>query len=103
MDMAEHEIQRCFRELTDNTDVTMQSASRDAMKYCDTLPNSDYVIHEASPNAPGTGKPPARAGIKQFPGDNAAPQDAGENGDADLAGPLAGRAHGPQAGRLNRG
>ena len=42
-------------------------------RFCDTLPNSDYVIHEASPNARGMGKTPARTGIRQFPGDNATP------------------------------
>jgi acyl-CoA dehydrogenase family member 9 len=71
MDMADHEIEDCFRQITENTDDTMHPAAQAAMEYCNTLPNSDYVIHEASPNAKGTGKPPARTGIRQFPGDNA--------------------------------
>jgi acyl-CoA dehydrogenase family member 9 len=52
----------------------MQTAARSAMQYCDTLPNSDYVIHEASPNAKGTGRALSQTGIRQFPGDNATSQ-----------------------------
>ena len=61
----------CFRRLDDNTDTSMISAAKSALAYSETLPNSEYVIPEASPNARGTGKPPARTGIRQFPGDNA--------------------------------
>ncbi|HEX3358935.1 MAG TPA: hypothetical protein VHS31_18295, partial [Tepidisphaeraceae bacterium] len=72
MEMADQEIANCFYQLDRNTDNSMQHAAQSAMQHCDKLPNSDYVIHEASPNAKGTGKPPARTGIRQFPGDNAA-------------------------------
>ena len=34
----------------------MFNAAKGAMNYCDTLPNSDYVIHEASPNCARHGK-----------------------------------------------
>jgi hypothetical protein len=76
MRLAEQEILDCFRRHHTNSDASMIPAAKSAMVFCDTLPNSDYMIHEASPNAHGTGKPPARAGIRQFPGDNA--QSAGE-------------------------
>jgi acyl-CoA dehydrogenase family member 9 len=71
MRMAEEEIGECFRRLHQNTDASMHVAAKAAMKFVDTLPNSDYVIHEASPNAAGTGKVPARVGIRTFPGENA--------------------------------
>jgi alkylation response protein AidB-like acyl-CoA dehydrogenase len=71
-DIAENEIGDCFRRLLQDDDGQMVRAAKFAMEFADTLPNSDYVIHEASPNAHGTGKPPARTGIRQFPGDNAA-------------------------------
>jgi alkylation response protein AidB-like acyl-CoA dehydrogenase len=72
MNLADQEIEHCFRQLHDNSDESMSTAAKSAMQYCDTLPNSDYAIHEASPNATGTGKTPAQTGIRQFPGDNAA-------------------------------
>jgi alkylation response protein AidB-like acyl-CoA dehydrogenase len=75
MDLADQEIEDCFKRLHENTDDTMAAAAKSAMQYCDTLPNSDYVIHEASPNAKGTGKALAQTGIRQFPGDNASGQD----------------------------
>jgi hypothetical protein len=72
-DMAENEIKECFRRLALDDDGQMVRCAKFAMEFADTLPNSDYVIHEASPNSRGTGKPPARAGIRAFPGDNASP------------------------------
>jgi acyl-CoA dehydrogenase family protein 9 len=71
-DLAEMEIQRCFHDLKQDDDGHMIRSAKAAMQYAVTLPNSDYMIHEASPNAKGTGKAPARTGIRQFPGDNAA-------------------------------
>ena len=72
-DMAAHEVELCFRELSDNTDDTMLTAAAAAMKYAQTLPNDRYVIHEASPNAKGTGHTPANDAVKQFTGDGQAP------------------------------
>jgi len=66
-DIAEHEIHRCFRELFNNVDESMTPAAEAAMKYAATLlPNEDYVIPEASPNAKGSGRKLSQDGIKQF-------------------------------------
>ncbi|HWP40501.1 MAG TPA: acyl-CoA dehydrogenase family protein [Tepidisphaeraceae bacterium] len=67
-DLAEHEIRRNFREIFQHTDESMQSAAKSAMAQVAQLPNSDYVIPEASPVARGTGRKPPQDGIKQFPG-----------------------------------
>jgi acyl-CoA dehydrogenase family member 9 len=93
MDLADHAIGDCLWRLNHNTDRTMHEAGSLAMRYVDTLPNHDYVIHEASPNARGTGKPPARAGIRQFPGDNAPATDSSGNGHGQSV---------PQSARLNQ-
>ncbi len=77
MRMAEEQIGECFRRLHENTDASMHIAASAAMKFADTLPNGDYVIHEASPNAAGSGKPPARVGIPAFLSDNAEPKVGG--------------------------
>ena len=59
--------------LHENTDDTMALAARVPCSIADTLPNSDYVIHEASPNAQRHRQAAAQTGIRQFPGDNADP------------------------------
>jgi hypothetical protein len=69
METAELEARRCFHELFHNADESMLAAANAALAFSDTLPNEKYAIHEASPNAKGTGRPPRRDGIKQFPGD----------------------------------
>jgi acyl-CoA dehydrogenase family member 9 len=65
-DLAEHEIRRSFREIFDHPDSTMKPAADAAMKQVAQLPNSDYSIPEASPNAAGTGRVRPQEGIKQF-------------------------------------
>ena len=67
-EIAELEIADRFRGLYENADKSMRRAAEAALKYADTLPNSDFVIHERSPNARGTGKVINQKGIKQFPG-----------------------------------
>jgi acyl-CoA dehydrogenase family member 9 len=67
-DMAAQEIHRCHHDLINNSDDAMRAAAEATLRYSDTLPNSDYVVPEASPNARGTGHPPKQDGIKQFPG-----------------------------------
>jgi hypothetical protein len=69
MEMAESDIRRCFHDLFHNQDESMLAAAKAAMAYSDTISNADYVVPEASPIAKGTGKPPRREGIKQFPGE----------------------------------
>ncbi len=72
-DLAEVEIHENFRALYENGDDTMIAAADAAMKHNDTLPNTDYIISERSPNAKGTGRTPRQDGIKQFPGEKYSP------------------------------
>ena len=46
----------------------MLRAAEAALRHSDTLPNSDFSIHEKSPNAQGTGRDLKQESIKQFPG-----------------------------------
>ncbi len=73
MEMAKQEIHDAFRHLVDNHDQSMLQAAAAAMQYSDTLPNSDFAIPEASPNARGTGRAPDQSAIKQFPGTTKGP------------------------------
>jgi alkylation response protein AidB-like acyl-CoA dehydrogenase len=67
MDMAEHEIQTCFRDLFQNEDASMNTAAAAALAHVSQLPNDRFVIPELSPIAQGTGRAPKQDGIKQFP------------------------------------
>jgi alkylation response protein AidB-like acyl-CoA dehydrogenase len=69
MQMAESEIRRCHHDLFRNDDDSMKLAAEAALRYSETLPNDEFAIPEASPNAKGTGRRPPVTGIKQFPGD----------------------------------
>ncbi len=71
-DLAEAAILQAHGGVRNNSDDSMRRAAQAAMFYNDTLPNADFIIHEASPVAEGTGRPPATESIKQFPGDEAA-------------------------------
>ena len=78
-DLFEQGTLRNMGEMRHNTDAGMQRASAAARRHNDTLPNGDYVIHEASPVARGLGKPPLTEHVKQFPGNRylkAAPAEA---------------------------
>jgi acyl-CoA dehydrogenase family member 9 len=66
-DIAEHEVRACFAQLFDHADDTLPDAAKEAMAFVASLPNSDYSIPEASPNAQGTGRNRPTSGIKQFP------------------------------------
>ncbi|MBX3385099.1 MAG: acyl-CoA dehydrogenase family protein [Phycisphaeraceae bacterium] len=68
-DLAELEIRENFRACYENADDTMLAAADAALKYTDTLPNSDFTIPERSPVAKGTGRAVSQDGIKQFPGE----------------------------------
>jgi hypothetical protein len=95
-DLAEHAILDSFKELTENSDDTMPAAAKAELDYSATLPNSEYVIHEASPNAKGTGRMNKQAGIKQFPGDSRLPRGASNdhgNGNEAAARDLRSREH----------
>lgn len=62
-------IRHNIRELTENADDSMPEAAATARRYNDSLPNSDFYIHESSPIAAGTGKPVQTEYVRQFPGD----------------------------------
>ncbi len=68
MEMAEREIESCFRNLFHNLDDSASLAADAALKFSGTLPNANFTIPESSPIAKGTGKEPKQEGIKQFPG-----------------------------------
>ncbi len=71
-DLLELKIYENIRALRKNADVSMREAAQAARDHSDTLPNSDYVIHESSPVAKGTGMPVLKEHVKQFPGDHTA-------------------------------
>src|SRR5690606_3173008 len=71
MHMAHEQIEENLRRLERNSDAAMERAAVAALGWVETLPNADYYIHEASPNAAGTGHPVQEDYIKQFPGDGA--------------------------------
>ncbi|MBL9032340.1 MAG: acyl-CoA dehydrogenase family protein [Phycisphaerae bacterium] len=69
-EIAECAIHTNFRELYENADDTMLKASAMALRYSDTLPNSEFSIPERTPapGAQGTGRHRKQDAIKQFPG-----------------------------------
>ena len=71
-DLFELKIYENFRALKKNADKSMRVAAAAARKHSDTLPNSDFVIHETSPIAKGTGAPVLKEHVKQFPGQDRA-------------------------------
>ncbi|MBM4107751.1 MAG: acyl-CoA dehydrogenase [Phycisphaerae bacterium] len=68
-DLAESAVRQSFRELYEHTDESMLAAADLANRHNDSLPNSEFVIPERSPNATGTGRKLKEEGIKQFPGE----------------------------------
>jgi hypothetical protein len=70
IDLCQNQVRARTRELFDNVDESMLTAADAALKFSDTLPNSDFVIPERSPIAQGTGKHNRQDGIKQFPGES---------------------------------
>ena len=67
-DLAELGILAELRGLRRNADKSMRAAAAAARRHNDTLPNSDYYIHEASPVAAGTGKPVQISGAETSEG-----------------------------------
>ena len=65
--IAHERIEANVRGLSRNSDDSMRRAAAAALNWVETLPNEDYYIHEASPNAAGTGHAVQQAYIKQFP------------------------------------
>ncbi len=84
-DLFEQDMLHNMGQMRHHTDASMQRASAAARRHNDTLPNGDYIIHEASPIAQGLGKPVVTEHIKQFPGERqlqAASPKAGGDGTA---------------------
>jgi alkylation response protein AidB-like acyl-CoA dehydrogenase len=71
LDMAEVEIRENIRSMYENADETMLDAAEAALKHCQSLPNSSFIIPERSPHpgAKGSGRTPGQNGIKLFPGE----------------------------------
>ncbi len=80
-DLFELAILHNMGEMRHNADASMQRASEAARRHNDTLPNGDFVIHEASPVAEGLGKPVLKEHVKQFPGDRYATPAEASSGD----------------------
>jgi hypothetical protein len=68
MRMAVRHIRRNLSEVLDNDDEPMRAAAAAAIRYSVSLPNARFFIPESSPIAKGTGRAPARDGVKLFPG-----------------------------------
>jgi acyl-CoA dehydrogenase family protein 9 len=68
MHLAHEAIENNLRLLDKNSDDAMRRAAAAALAWVDTLPSESFYVHEASPNAKGTGHPVQTAHIKQFPG-----------------------------------
>jgi alkylation response protein AidB-like acyl-CoA dehydrogenase len=66
--LASHEIAASTRALRQNTDRTMLACAQAAITQVESLPNSDYVIPERTPDeeARGTGRIPDQTHIPQF-------------------------------------
>ena len=66
-DLFELMIKGEIHAMRNNADDSMLKAAAAARRFNDTLPNTDFYIHESSPVA--TGKPVPTEHIQQFPGD----------------------------------
>ncbi|KAA0215606.1 MAG: acyl-CoA dehydrogenase [Leptolyngbya sp. PLA3] len=68
-DMAELEIQSCFRGMYENADQSMLKAAEAAIAFSDTQPVGDFYIPEKSQtDARGKGRKADQTHIAQFPG-----------------------------------
>ena len=67
MHLAHEQFEENVRLLSRNSDDSMRRAAEAAFEWVATLPNERFYIHEASPNAEGTGHPVQEDYIKQFP------------------------------------
>jgi hypothetical protein len=70
MEMAQRESRAALAGLFDNDDPSMLAAADAALAHGQSLPNTRYVIHEASPTARGTGRELDQSSIQQFPGNS---------------------------------
>lgn len=87
-DLLDRKMHNNIGEMKDNADDNMRRAAAAARRHNDTLPNSDFYIHEASPIAKGTGSSIQTEHIQQFPGDRyAEPGGDGHVVDAEVSAP----------------
>ena len=77
-----------LRQLRKNADATADKAADTAYAFVDTLPDSDFYIHESSPSKHGQGKVIPTAHILQFPGDVAMAELTGGASQGDGAGTI---------------
>jgi acyl-CoA dehydrogenase family member 9 len=72
-DIAEQNIQDCFRRLYEHTDATMATAADAALAFNETMPVEKFAIPEKTPtDALGKGHQADQSHIRQFPGDHEA-------------------------------
>ncbi len=72
-DIAEHNIQDCFRRLYEHTDATMATAADAALAFNETMPVEKFAIPEKTPtDALGKGYKADQSHIRQFPGSDEA-------------------------------
>ncbi len=81
--MAHETIEENNRKVMKNSDDSMRRTAAAAISWMETLPTSDYYVHESSPIAAGDGHAIQKAYVKQFPGDGEpfVPTDASASGD----------------------
>ena len=77
MDTARRQVRESLDAVFHHDDESMLAAANATLAHFATLPNDKFAIHEASPNARGTGRPVDTSHIPRFPGD---PHDSGANG-----------------------
>ena len=65
-DLLEKRILSCFRELKVNSDGSMMAAALAGRNRADSLPDSDFYIHESSPTHVGKGKKVRTDLVQQF-------------------------------------
>jgi acyl-CoA dehydrogenase family protein 9 len=65
-DIAYQEFKKQIRMLRENSDSSLEAASKAALDFMDTMPNSDFVMPEKSPVAEGQGREVRQDHIRQF-------------------------------------
>ncbi|HSI32424.1 MAG TPA: acyl-CoA dehydrogenase family protein [Tepidisphaeraceae bacterium] len=80
MDTARRQVRESLDALFHHDDAAMLAAADATLAHFATLPNDQFAIHEASPNARGTGRPVDTAHIPQFRGDQHSGSGANGNG-----------------------
>lgn len=81
-DLLSLEFDQNIRAMRANADDSMREAAAEVRKHNDTLPDSNFYIHEASPTHQGAGRVPQTNHIRQFPGGSGGVGGDGATGEA---------------------